>query len=257
MLRSALHDIRSVRGVSGVALVRKRDGLTEDIFPAAFGDDHARQLYGMLAGLYRHVRGFSYLLLKFERVLVHIFNQPDYLLFVTSTPEIDVRMFKMVVNSKLSAIARTLKFATAAPAAESGPDHATCEGVGTILKTLNAFSTEITQGASRSQLTELWRQAKKAKTPQCSVLDQYQIDPNGHWVLRKGQQHPSLRTICRPLADVTGQVIESLLPTTPEAYETLKAVIAEDREALKQAGFLHFLRAALVPAPSRSSRSSI
>jgi hypothetical protein len=178
------------------------------------------------------------------------------LLFVTSTPEIDVRMFKMVVKSKMAAIARVLNSATQAEPAERPADSTEPDDVQVIVNTLNAFSTDIARSVGRSRLAELWRQAKKAKVGTWSVLEQYQIDPNGHWVLRKGLEPPSLREICRPLAEVTGHLLGLLGPEISRGNEALKTVISAERESLAQTGFLHYLRAATAPSATHTSESS-
>ena len=107
-MRQILSDIRAQSGVTGVAVIAKRTGKIDHLFPAAFTERHTQFLRELITSTYQRLRGFTRLALRFERVVVHLYNQPEFLLFVTTLPDTDTRQFEMVVNSKFGSISREL-----------------------------------------------------------------------------------------------------------------------------------------------------
>ena len=164
-MRQILSDIRALSGVTGVAVIAKRTGKIEHFFPAAFTERHTQFLRELITSTYQRLRGFTRLALRFERVVVHLYNQPEYLLFVTTLPDTDTRQFEMVVNSKLGSISREL--------VQSGnamvPGTATVTGVSQARDAREAREAHPTPAPSkpaaddsilRAGLRSRWREAR-------------------------------------------------------------------------------------------------
>jgi hypothetical protein len=245
MIKPILRDIRAVGGVTGVVVLRKRDGFTEHIFPAAFSEDHFKQLYEMLVGAYRGLRGFSRLNLTFERVTIHVFSQNEFLLLVTTQPEVDQRVFEMVVKSKLSALERMLDMTpiigentpetSPQPAADGAPLQA-------ILAVLNELSDRLIAETGRARVTHCWWEARKATPHAPDVLTQFSVDPNGHWAIRKGGLRPRESEAGRALAKVTELLLEKLGNLQPVGREALQAIISRHHDHLEGSCFLQHLK---------------
>ena len=245
MVKPILRDIRTVVGVTGVALLRKRDGLTEDIFPAAFTQQHAGELYHILANVYRHLRGFSRLVLTFDRVTVFLYNQPEYLLLATTLPDLDRRTFEIVINSKFGALTRVLdavplRGKPAEPAHRGSTKEAS--SVEAILMTLNRLADKLTTECGRTKVSHCWREARRAAGVTFPVLSLFTVDANGHWEVRKGQQTQSVSEAGQALADVVERFLDQLGPLQPRGIEILGALVANDADRLEQTGFVHFLK---------------
>lgn len=245
MIKPILRDIRAIGGVTGVAVLRKRDGFTEHIFPAAFSEDHFKQLYGMLVEAYRGLRGFSRLNLTFERVTIHLFSQSEFLLLVTTQPEVDQRVFEMVVKSKLSALERMLDMtpivgenaddADDQPATSGAPLHA-------VLGTINELSDGLIAEIGRARVTHCWWEARKTASQAADILTQFSVDPNGHWAVRKGHSHLPEADAGRALAEVTELLLEKLGNLQPVGREALYAIVFRNRDYLEGSSFLHHLK---------------
>lgn len=245
MIKPILRDIRAVGGVTGVVVLRKRDGFTEHIFPAAFSEDHFKQLYEMLVGAYRGLRGFSRLNLTFERVTIHVFSQNEFLLLVTTQPEVDQRVFEMVVKSKLSALERMLDMTpiigenmpetSPQPAADGMPLRA-------VLAALNELSDGLIAEIGRTRVTHCWWEARKTASHAADILTQFSVDPNGHWAVRKGNSQPRESEAGRALAEVTELLLEKLGNLQPVGREALYAIIFRHRDNLEGSSFLHHLK---------------
>ena len=245
MIKPILRDIRAVTGVTGVALLRKRDGYSDDIFPAAFTAQHVGELYRILADVYRHLRGFARLVLTYDRVTVYLYNQPEYLLLATTLPDLDRRTFEVVINSKLSALVRVLD---AIPPKGRPVEAAAREPVAggsaidPVLETFNRLSDRLTSECGRTQVSRCWREARRSAGVTYPVLSLFTVDANGHWNVRKGQQTFSGSEASRALADVAERFLEQLGPFQPRGMEILGALVAHDTNRLEQAGFVHFLK---------------
>ncbi len=257
MVKPILRDIRAVAGVTGVALLRKRDGYTEHIFPVAFTGEHSARLYETLAGVYRHLRGFSRLMLSFERVTIYLFNRPEFLLLMTTLPDLDQRMFNMVVNSKFAALDRALDTIPAAGKPGKGrPHEASTTGSPTeaILLAMNRLSDKLIQECGRAKVSRCWREARKPALTSYPLLWLLSVDANGHWAVRKGQQSASGAEASRALAELTDLFLEKLGPLQPLGREIFASIVDHDTERLEKSGFLHFLKASR-PKRTPASRS--
>ncbi len=245
MIKPVLRDIRAVAGVTGVAILRKRDGYTEHIFPAAFSSEHYRQLYEMLVTAYRQLRGFSRLNLTFERVNVQLFSQNEFLLLVTTQPNVDQHVFEMVVKSKLPALDRMLDM-TPIVDKPTGPDAVKKQPTGTqlqgVLDTVNGLSDELIAEIGRARVTHCWWEARKAATDAPAVLSQFSVGPNGHWAIRKGKTIPRESDAGQTLAEVTELFLEKLGSMQQVGRETLYSKIFRNRDNLEGSNFLHHLQ---------------
>ncbi len=246
MIRTFLRDIRAVGGVTGVAILRKRDGFTEHIFPAAFSEEHFHRLYEMLVEAYRQLRGFSCLIMSFERVTVHLFNQNEFLLLATTLPDLDQRVFEMVVKSKLLVLDRVLDKIPivgkpAAGRAPERPDSST--PLRAVLWTMNQLSDKLIADAGRTRVVRYWWEARKAVTDPQAVLSLFTVDPNGHWTVRKGKSLLESPQTSRALAETTELFLEKLGNLQPLGQEIFNSLITSNRINLEVSGFLHYLKA--------------
>jgi len=245
MVKAILRDIRAVGGVTGVALLRKRDGYTERIFPAAFTEEHSVALHDILAKVYRQLRGFSRLMLTFERVTVHLFNRPELLLLVTTLPDHDQRVFELVVNSKFAALERALDNIPAVsktggwPAASAKEDMNPVE---IILHTVNQFSDKLVGECGRARVSQHWRDARKTVETKFPVLALFTVDGNAHWAIRKGQQPAEEMRIGQAWAELLLAFLEKLGPLQSLGREVFAALAERYRKQLDETGLLHFLK---------------
>jgi len=247
MIKSILRDIRAVGGVTGIALLRKRDGYSEKIFPAAFSEEHSVRLYETLAEVYRHLRGFSHLTLSFERVTVYLFNRPEFLLLVTTLPDLDFRVFDLVVKSKFAALDRALDNIPAAGKPDKGKSRqaaASESPIGAILHALNRLSDKLIEECGRARVSRCWRDARKSIGDTDPLLSALAVDGNGHWAVRKGQPDPSGVQAVRALSELTILFLEQLGPLQPLGKEIFASIATKNRSLLESSGFLHFLKAA-------------
>jgi hypothetical protein len=245
MVKTILRDIRAVGGVTGVALLRKRDGYTERIFPAAFTKEHSAALYDVLAGVYRQLRGFSRLMLSFERVTVHLYNRPELLLLVTTLPDHDQRVFELVVNSKFAALERALDNIPITNHVATQETHSSSESsdsVGLILDVVNRFSDKLIAECGRARVSQHWRDARKTVGANFPVLSLFTVDGNGHWAIRKGQQPGQEIRIGQSWAELLLAFLDKLGPLQPLGREFFASIADRYRQKLDQTGFLHFLK---------------
>ena len=247
MIKSILRDVRAVRGVTGVALLRKRDGYTENIFPAAFTEEHAAALYKILVSVYRQLRGFSRLMLSFERVTLFLYNRPEFLLLVTTQIDLDQQMFELVVNSKFTALHRALDSipVTGKPLAHTATRAASSlSSTELILDAMNRLSDKLIAECGRAQVTRDWREARKTVGITHPLLSLFSVDGNGHWAIRRGQQPEAGIRTTEALAGLILVFIDKLGPLQRQAKEIFATVIERDRELLEKFGFFNFLKIA-------------
>ncbi|MFC1475967.1 hypothetical protein ACFLQW_03095 [Candidatus Zixiibacteriota bacterium] len=247
MIRTVLRDIRAVSGVTGVAILRKRDGFTEHIFPVAFSEEHFHRLYEMLVEAYRHLRGFSYLIMSFDRVTVHLFNRNEFLLLATTLPDLDQRVFEMVVKSKISVFDRILdRIPIAGKSADGRARERTASNtpLRAVLWTMNQLSNKLIADAGRSRVARYWWEARKAATDPEATLSLFTIDPNGHWTIRKGKSLPESPQTSRALAEITELFIAKLDDLQPLGQEIFNSLITSNQINLEASGFLHYLKTA-------------
>jgi len=245
MVKAVLQDIRAVAGVTGVAVLRKRDGFTEHIFPAAFSEEHFRQLYEMLVNAYRKLRGFSRLDLTFERVTIHLFSQNEFLLLVTAQPDADQLVFEKIVKSKLPALDRMLDLIPIIGETAPGPTAekpAKDAPLLAVLDTLNQFSDALITKIGRARVTHCWWEARKAAVRSPAVLALFSVGPNGHWAIRKGKALPRETEAGGTLAEVTELLLDKLGNVQPAGRETLQTIVSRNREHLEGSTFLHGLK---------------
>ncbi len=245
MLKKILRDIRAVGGVTGVTLLRKRDSYTESIFPAAFTEEHAELLHGVLIGVYRHLRGFSRIQLTFERTTVFLFARPEFLLLVTTLPGLDKHMFEMVVNSKFATLERALD--TIPVSDKDGQSRKPVADVGepslqAILGAMNRFSADLLTECGRAKVSQYWREARSKTAQQYAFLSSLAIDPNCRWSVRKGQKLTASATTSRGLAEMTDHFVNRFGSFKPVAREMLFSVVQRDEKRLEESGYLHFLK---------------
>jgi len=245
MVKTILRDIRAVGGVTGVALVRKRDGYSERIFPAAFTEKHSAAVHDILAKVYRQLRGFSRLMLTFERVTVHLFNRPELLLLVTTLPEHDQRVFELVVNSKFAALDRALDNIPAISKINGRPAVSSKEDVNPIeiiLDTVNRFSDKLVGECGRARVSQHWRDARKTVGIKFPVLALFTVDGNAHWAIRKGQQLGEEMHIGQAWAELLLAFLDKLGPLQPLGREIFATLAERYRRQLDETGLLHFLK---------------
>lgn len=236
-----LRDIRAVAGVTGVAVLVKRDGRAEHLFPAAFTERHTAELLKLVTAAYQRLRGFSRLYLRFDRVTVHLLNQPEYLLLITVLPDIDQEIFETVVNSKISAIARSVAGSEGARAggpAERGADHAVID---ILLAACNGTTRRTSSSLGLSRMASAWRGARDAAAAGQSALSAVDVDPAGQLSLRKGRLlTPSPATI-EGLASMIEQFLDNLGTRRTDAEATFYGLLEPHRDLLERHGFFQFL----------------
>lgn len=260
-----LREIRAVAGVTGVAILIKHDGRMERFFPAAFTERHSEELQKLVTNAYQRLRGFSRLSLRFERVVVHLFNQSDFLLFATVLPDVEESIFESVVKSKIPAITRELaRQAPARPATRSltgktltaAPSAAPAGDVVGIL--LDAFST-VTNAMSpifgAAQLANVWREARDRVTMENVAMAALEVDPLGRFSIRKGRKVDATADNVQSLARIWFMFTEAMGPSSPEADTAFYGVVHKYQQVLEYHGFFHFLISAAQGGPRRPVRT--
>ncbi|HUU44321.1 MAG TPA: hypothetical protein VM118_01200 [Acidobacteriota bacterium] len=243
-MRATLSDIRALPGVTGIAVLSKRDGRIEHLFPAAFTDRHTERLLQLVTETYKRLRGFSRLILRFERVIVHLFNQPDYLMFVTVLPETDMRQFETVIRSKFAKIAHTLAQTQAAPEGRRLPTKTTVppgDPVVVLIDILNTVSARLGTTRGMARVAVDWRRARDTVAEQYQVLTALAVDPSGSLSIRKGRSlEPNAETI-EAFVRLAEEFFVLIETARPDAEENFHSLIERSRALLEPYGVLLFL----------------
>jgi hypothetical protein len=248
-MRPILSDIRALPGVTGVAVIAKRDGRIEHLFPAAFTERHTEHLLKLVTATYQRLHGFTRLSLRFERVVVHLFNQPEYLLLVTLLPDVDPRHLESVVNAKLEVIAHALakeSAVTGRPAVGSVHDP-----FGIMVTVCSTLSDMMADGRGRVRLATDWRHARDQADGGRGLLAALVIDAAGHLGIRKGQTLTAGSETVAALAAMIDNFLERLGTQRTAAEEELYALMEPHRALLEPAGFYLYLTASGRRAPAR------
>jgi hypothetical protein len=246
-MRAILSDIRALPGVTGIAVLGKRDGRIEHLFPAAFTDRHTERLLQLVTDTYKRLRGFSRLTLRFERVIVHLFNQPDYLMFVTVLPETDTRQLETMIRSKFVKIEHTLAQSQApAPAGNRrlpGTPSAAPPGdpIAEFVEILNKVSMQLgaTRGLARVALD--WRQARDRVAERYPVLTAVAINPGGSLSVRKGRRPQSNAETMEAFVRFVEEFFIIIGTARPDAEESFYSLLERSRRLLEPYGVFLFL----------------
>ena len=246
-MRPILSDIRALPGVTGVAVVAKRDGRIEQVFPAAFTERHTQCLLDLVTSTYQRLHGFNRLALRFERVVVHLYNQADYLLFITVLPDVDLQHFEMVVNSKFSAIARVLAKPATEPwrnpagAVPRSNRDAANDPVMVLIGVCNVLTDSLVNSRGRLRLAADWRRARDQVNAEGELLSPLVVDSGGRFDLRKGQAMPSSAAVIAALAQMIESFLDSLDIGRTVAEEELYSLLESQRAVLEPAGVYLYL----------------
>jgi hypothetical protein len=262
-MRQILSDIRALSGVTGVAVIAKRTGKIDHFFPAAFTDRHTQFLRELITSTYQRLRGFTRLALRFERVVVHLYNQPEYLLFVTTLPDTDTRQFEMVVNSKFGSIARELVNSgnamvpgttTVSPmrptTVAQSPTPSTIPGparpkvddaIVRLMTACNSLTDQMAESRGRLRLSNDWRKARDLANGTSGVLDPIMVDAAGRLQMRKGQSLPTTAVVMSAFAVMIDSFFETLDTQRTMAEEEFYMLLRPHRALLEPAGFFMYL----------------
>jgi hypothetical protein len=259
-VRQILRDIRGVAGVTGVAIIVKSDGRVERLFPAAFTERHTEELTRLITAAYQRLRGFRRLSLRFERVVIYVFNQPDYLLFASVLPDCEEQMFETIVKSKLPVIGRRLAreasaardkegTLTAVPSADQPADQV----IEVLISIYNALTHVVGARLGRAKVAAAWRQARDLAATANDALTALEVDAGGKLNVRKGRVLASSVENMRSLAGLVQHFFNALETAGAEAEEAFYSLIEPQRELLEEHGFYLFLRETV--SPTRNARS--
>ncbi|HEX9749772.1 MAG TPA: hypothetical protein VGB22_00575 [candidate division Zixibacteria bacterium] len=245
-MRAILSDIRAHVGVTGVAVLAKRDGAIEHLFPAAFTERHTERLIKLFTETYQRLRGFTRLTLRFERVSVHLFNQPEYLLFATVLPDSDEQQFEMVARSKFHAIALAVansrsKSATSARGTTGEASYGRPDPVALLINALNAMSAKMIRTRGMVRLAADWRRARDIVATVHEPLTALAVDATGRFEIRKGRQMAPTAATVEAIARLAEQFFEEVGTDRPEAEEIFYSAVERHREALEPYGLFLFL----------------
>lgn len=255
-MRQILSDIRAQSGVTGVAVIAKRSGKIEQLFPAAFTERHTQFLHELITSTYQRLRGFTRLALRFERVVVHLYNQPEFLLFVTTLPDTDTRQFEMVVNSKFGSIVRELGLGHinssvsekpaavrggAAPSTHKPSAPATDEAIIRILTACNSLTDQLADSRGRLRLSNDWRKARDLASSAGGTLDPIMVDAAGRLHVKKGQALPSTAVVMSAVALMVDTFLCTLDTQRTMAEEEFYMLLRPHRALLEPAGFFMYL----------------
>lgn len=249
-MRTILRDIRAVAGVTGVAVLVKRDGRTEHLFPAAFTERHTGELLKMVTTAYQRLRGFSRLHLRFDRVTVHLLNQPEFLLFVTVLPDVDESLFETIVSSKLPTIARMVSAADSAEKT-AGSIHPSSVGgrfnpavVDVLLDGCNSITRRLAGTTGLNRLATGWRSAREAAQTKTPAMVAVEVDAAGHLSLRKGRTMPPMVATVEGFAFMIEHFMDGIGTLRPEAEDAFYATLERHHELLESHGFFHYAKTA-------------
>jgi hypothetical protein len=256
-VRTILREIRAVAGVTGVAVLVKRDGRTEHLFPAAFTERHTGELLKMVTAAYQRLRGFSRLNLRFDRVTVHLLNQPEFLLFATALPDVDESLFETVVSSKLSAIARVVSASDPATR-PGGAARSASAGAGFNLMVIdvlmdgcNSVTRRLAGTTGLNRLATSWRAARDEVQARNPALAAVEVDAAGHLSLRKGQTVPPTASTVESFAFMIERFMDGIGTLRPEAEDAFYSVAERHHDLLEKHGFFHYAKTASGYAQSR------
>lgn len=258
-MRQILSDIRALSGVTGVAVIAKRTGKIDHFFPAAFTERHTQFLRELITSTYQRLRGFTRLALRFERVVVHLYNQPEYLLFITTLPDTDTRHFEMVVNSKFGSISRELVHSgnamvpgtttvtpsrptTIAPAATpSSTRNSSDDAMLRLINACNSLTDQLADSRGRLRLANDWRKARDLANGTSGTLDPIMVDAAGRLQMRKGQSLPATAVVMSAFAVMIDSFFETLETQRTMAEEEFYMLLRPHRALLEPAGFFMYL----------------
>lgn len=260
-MRQILSDIRALSGVTGVAVIAKRTGKIDHLFPAAFTERHTQFLRELITSTYQRLRGFTRLALRFERVVVHLYNQPEYLLFVTTLPDTDTRHFEMVVNSKFGSISRELVnsgnamvpgTATVSPMrpttvaqstvhTQAPKRETTDDAIIRLMTACNSLTDQLADSRGRLRLANDWRKARDLANGTSGVLDPIMVDAAGRLQMRKGNSLPTTAVVMSAFAVMIDSFFETLDTQRTMAEEEFYMLLRPHRAMLEPAGFFMYL----------------
>lgn len=250
-MRQILSDIRALPGVTGVAVITKRTGHVEHLFPAAFTDNHTRFLRELITTTYQRLHGFTRLALRFERVIVHLYNQPEYLLFVTVLPDTDTRQFEQVVNSKFGAVSRHLGQSPGAlsqPGMQTRPSsistvtpHSSSETVTRLLAACNHLTDALADSRGRVNLANDWRLARDIAGAIDPSLEGLTIDAAGRLNIRKGCTLTPNADLMSAFAKMMESFLDGLGTQRIMAEEELYMLLEPHRALYEPAGLYMYL----------------
>jgi hypothetical protein len=257
-MRPILRDIRAVAGVTGVAVIVKQDGHVESLFPAAFTQQHTEELLKLITAAYQRLRGFNWLSLRFERVVVHLLNQPEFLLFATVLPDIDEHLFETIVKSKLPSIGRELSRENergrgeraGSTKSQAQPERA----VSVLIQACNALAHILGDKVSLTGVASAWRQARGTATSDNDALAALEVDAGGKLNILKGRVLPPSADSMKAIAEMVQRFFTSLGTAGTTAEGAFYALLEPHRHMLEEYGFYYFMREAAGPANSRRSR---
>ena len=257
-MRPILRDIRAVAGVTGVAVIIKQNGHVESLFPAAFTPRHTEELLKLITVGYQRLRGFNRLSLRFERVVVHLLNQPEFLFFATVLPDIDEHLFETIVRSKLPSIGRALvRQNESARSERQGGTKSQAQPervVGVLIQACNALAHIIGEKVSLTGVASAWRQARETAAAANDALAALEVDAGGKLNIRKGRVFSPSADNMKALAGMVQRFFTLLGTAGTTAEGAFYALLEPHRDLLEEYGFFHFLREATGPATSRRSR---
>jgi len=261
-VRTILRDIRAVAGVTGIAVLVKRDGRTEHLFPAAFTERHTGELLKMVTSAYQRLRGFSRLHLRFDRVTVHLINQPEYLLFVTVLPDADETLFETIVSSKLPTIARMIA-ALDSSGNGAGSTRQSAVGAGfnmavidVLLDCCNSVTRRLAGTTGLSRLATGWRSARDSAFTKTPALAAVEVDAAGHLSLRKGRTMPPAASTIEGFALMIEHFMDGIGTLRPNAEDALYAVVERHHALLESHGFFHYAKTAAGFAWNKTGRTT-
>lgn len=257
-MRPILRDIRAVAGVTGVAVIIKQNGQVESMFPAAFTQRHTEELLKLITNGYQRLRGFNRLSLRFQRVVVHLINQPEFLLFATVLPDIDEHLFETIVQSKIPSIGRALMRQTEAtrnerPGGSRGPSQPE-RVVGILIQSCNALAHIISEKVSLTGVASAWRQSRETAVTVNEALAALEVDAGGKLNIRKGRVFTPSADNMKSFAGMVQQFFTLLGTAGTTAEGAFYALLEPHRDVLEEYGFFHFMREATSPANSRRAR---
>ncbi|HSG99587.1 MAG TPA: hypothetical protein VLB27_06030 [candidate division Zixibacteria bacterium] len=254
-MQAILSDIRALASVTGVAILGKRDGRVEHLFPAAFTERHTERLLELVTQTYQRLRGFERLTLRFERVIVHLFNQPNYLLFVTVLPDTNCEHFETVVRSKFARIDQSLAQSAPAPGGlrVRNGDAAVLGGdpIATFIDIFNAISRELAGSFGMTRLAADWRLARDTAAESFESLTALTVDHSGNLALRRGRYlEPTAETI-QALIALSEQFFQIIGTARTAAEEPFYKHLERNRELLEPYGTFLFLQQNRRPSKRR------
>lgn len=247
-MQAILSDIRALAGVTGVAVLAKRDGHVDHLFPAAFTEKHTERLLDLITRSYQRLRGFSRLTLRFDRVIVHLFNQPEYLLLVTSLLDTDLDRFEAVVRSKFARIGQKLsaRDAVAAPRGTRTVGGTQVQGdpIGILIRALNSVTDRLHASRGRVLVVADWRRARDDVVRTYVELAALAVDTAGHLTIRKGRHLDPTATNIEAFARLAERFFMQIGTARPVAEELFYSFLEPHRSTLEPFGFYLFLGSA-------------